>query len=119
VAALDFGDIDLREKPFKENITDVIAGDIIYDNDITEKFIGFLTKLKEVKVGSSPIFVHVAMEKRFVFTIADLDTRAPAYDFFIEQLVGIGLKYQHLETNFQQYLCYEKSPELILIKVEI
>ena len=66
VAALDFGDTDLKEEPLIENITDVIAGDIIYDNDITEKFIGFLTKLKEVKVGSSPIFVHVAMEKRYL-----------------------------------------------------
>ena len=31
----------------------------------------------------------------------------------------MGLKYQHLESNFQQYLCYEKSTELILIKIEI
>ena len=65
VAALDFADTDFKEEPYIENITDVIAGDIIYDNEITEKFIGFLTKLKEVKVGSSPIFVHVAMEKRY------------------------------------------------------
>ena len=66
VAALDFGDTKLKEAPFIENITDVIAGDIIYDNNITEKFNGVLTKLKALKVGSSPIFVHVAMEKRYL-----------------------------------------------------
>jgi len=119
VAALDFGDTDLNEEPFIETITDVVAGDIIYDNDITEKFLLFLTKLQMRQVGSSPIFVHVAMEKRYVFTIADLDTRAPAYDFFLEHLDKMGLKYQHLESNFQQYLCYEKSKELVLIKIEI
>lgn len=67
VAALDFGDTDLNEEPFIETITDVVAGDIIYDNDITEKFLLFLTKLQMRQVGSSPIFVHVAMEKRYLW----------------------------------------------------
>ena len=65
VAALDFGDTDLNEEPFIGTVTDVVAGDIIYDNDITEKFLLFLTKLQMRHVGSSPIFVHVAMEKRY------------------------------------------------------
>ena len=65
VTALDFGNADLKNEPFIENITDVIAGDIIYDNDITEKFLGFLTKLREIRVGLSPIRVHLAMEKRY------------------------------------------------------
>ena len=67
VAALDFGYTDLNEEPFIETITDVVAGDIIYDNDITEKFLLFLTKLQMRQVGSSPIFVHVAMEKRYLW----------------------------------------------------
>ena len=64
VAALDFGDTDLKEEPYIENITDIIAGDIIYDNDITEKFLLFLSKLQMRKIRPSPLFVHVAMEKR-------------------------------------------------------
>ena len=66
VAALDFGDTDLKEESYSyiEHITDIIAGDIIYDNEITEKFLLFLSKLQMRKIRPSPLFVHVAMEKR-------------------------------------------------------
>ena len=61
VKPLDFGD-SLESEDFLENIDTVIAGDIIYDNAITEKFVGFLKKLRQKCPGS--LTVLVALEKR-------------------------------------------------------
>ena len=59
---------------------------------------------------------------RYVFTIAELDTVAPAYDYFEEKLKGLcdkenGLSYSYESTEFPQYFCYEKSKEMIIIKI--
>lgn len=62
VRPLDFGD-NLEKLDFIDNIDTIIAGDIIYDNGITEKFVEFLCRLK-LKVDRS-VSVIVAMEKRY------------------------------------------------------
>ena len=63
VAPLNFGD-DLDDKDFLPDVTEIIAGDIIYDNEITEKFIKFISKLQQ-KLVKRPFNIHVALEKRF------------------------------------------------------
>ena len=65
VAPLNFGD-DLDDKDFLPDVTEIIAGDIIYDDEITEKFIKFISKLQQ-KLVKRPINIHVAVEKRFDF----------------------------------------------------
>lgn len=117
IRSLDFGD-DVDKFEYFVNVETIIAGDIIYDNDVTEKFVKFLCHLK-AKVKKK-VSVIVAMEKRYVFTVADLDTVAPAYDFFLEMLSTVkeDLSYEHIEANFPQYFCYERSTEMLLIKIE-
>ena len=61
---------------------------------------------------------------RFVFTLADLDTVAPAFDFFVEQLALLSTEkgraeYQEIDLDFPQYFCYERSQEMIMIKIEL
>ena len=61
---------------------------------------------------------------RFVFTLADLDTVAPAFDFFMEKLNDMseetaGTEYQQVPLDFPQYFCYERSKEMIMMKIEL
>jgi len=119
VKPLDFGD-NLETEEYLEEIDTVIAGDIIYSDDITEKFLNFLKNLRQKSTRSLTVFV--AMEKRFVFTLADLDTVAPAFDFFMEKLALMSAEnqrteYQEIELDFPQYFCYERSNEMIMIKI--
>jgi len=79
VRALDFGD-NLEGLDFINDVDVIAAGDIIYDNLITDKFIEFLQKYHKNKAGST--VAYIALEKRYVFTIADLDTVAPAFDYW-------------------------------------
>ena len=61
VKPLEFGD-DLEAAEYLETVDVVLAGDIIYDNDITDKFITFLKKLR--KKSRRNLTVLVALEKR-------------------------------------------------------
>jgi len=119
VHALDFED-NLEKMDFLDDVDVIVAGDIIYDNMITDKFIEFLEKYQRKKARAT--IVYIALEKRYVFTIAELDTVAPAYDYFEEKLKGLcdkenGLSYSYESTEFPQYFCYEKSKEMIIIKI--
>ena len=61
VKPLDFGD-DLETAEYLETVDVVLAGDCVYDNEITDKFVIFLTKLR--KKSKRNLTVLVAMEKR-------------------------------------------------------
>ena len=61
VKALEFGD-DLETAEYLEAVDVVLAGDIVYDNDITSQFVTFLNKLR--KKSKRNLTVLVAMEKR-------------------------------------------------------
>merc|ERR1712098_440234 len=119
VRALDFGD-NLEGLDFINDVDVIAAGDINYDNMITDKFIEFLQKYRKKKASST--VAYIALEKRYVFTIADLDTVAPAFDYFEEKLKELcdkdnRLSYSFESTDFPQYFCYEKSQELVIIKI--
>ena len=62
VRALDFGD-NLECFEFIGDVDIIVAGDIIYDNAITEKFMGFLHKCHKKKAKS--VSAYIALEKRF------------------------------------------------------
>ena len=110
-----------------EHFDIVLAGDVIYDDMITTSFVSFIKYL--VSAAKSPVSVIIATEKRYVFTLAELDTVAPAFDFFMAQLAQlvrwggqdsgggerIGLEF--LDTDFPQYFCYERSAEMVLLKL--
>lgn len=58
-----------------------------------------------------------SLEKRYVFTVADMDTVAPAYDHFVNQLANLDIRIELLNTDFKQYFCYEKGKEMVLLKI--
>jgi predicted nicotinamide N-methyase len=102
----------------------ILAGDIIYDDVITAAFVGFMDTVaaRAEETEGNPVTMIIATEKRYVFTLAELDTVAPAYDFFLHQLAELMQKRKrmHLEflnTDFEQYFCYERSKEMILIRL--
>jgi len=114
---------DLSHREDLKPIETVLAGDIIYDDDITEDFMTFIVNLHN-QVTCDKLKFLVALEKRFVFTVADLDTVAPAHDFFIDQLEkfnterklhNISIKY--IDLDFPQHFCYERSKDLMMLEI--
>ena len=63
---------------------------------------------------------YVALEKRFVFTIADLDSVAPMYEEFLRCVERHKLNWsvEHLKTDFPQYFRYQRLDQLILMKIQ-
>ena len=122
VKALDFKS-DLMQRDDLKNIEIVLAGDVIYDDDITEDFIKFIVNLHN-KVTCDILKFIVALEKRFVFTLADLDTVAPAHDFFVDQLKNFNtnnnthkITTQIMDLDFPQHFCYERSKDMVMLEI--
>ncbi len=126
VAALDFSrDTTLiQQEPFDL----VLAGDVIYDDDITSSFVSFIGQLaSRAGLQKRTMSVVIATEKRYVFTLAELDTVAPAFDFFMNQLdqlmmqqtrdQGKRMDLEFQNIDFPQYFCYERSKEMVLLKL--
>lgn len=67
--------------------------------------------------------VYVALEKRYVFTLADLDTMAPCYEYFLQRFNDarktIDWKLEMVDIDFPQYFDYERSKELIIMKLSV
>ncbi|XP_034951555.1 methyltransferase-like protein 22 [Chelonus insularis] len=96
----------------------ILAADVIYDNDITEGFVNTLAKLFN---SDNRRVAFVALEKRFVFTISDLDSVAPMYEEFIYCIKRKNLKWkiEMLKTDFPQYFQYNRVSHMILMKIYI
>lgn len=96
---------------------------MIYDNDITDYFIKTLERILDPndanRLKDKEIFI--ALEKRYVFTVADLDTMAPCYEYFLQRIdemrKQINWKLEPVDTHFPQYFKYERSKELIIMKL--
>jgi len=122
VKPLDFKS-DLSQQEYLRPIEIVLAGDVIYDDDITEDFMAFIVNLHN-QVTCDTLKFLVALEKRFVFTVADLDTVAPAHDFFIDQLEKFNtrnklhkISIRNIELDFPQHFCYERSKDMLMLEI--
>lgn len=102
-----------------ENFDLIVAGDIIYDDDITDAFIDYLESVWQVDCS---VEVLISLEKRFVFTLEALDTVAPAYDYFQSKLTSqeqlYDLRVQDISVNFKQYFCYDKESHMVLLSIK-
>ncbi|KDR21190.1 methyltransferase-like protein 22 isoform X2 [Zootermopsis nevadensis] len=103
------------------NVTVILVADVIYDNDVTEAFVNTLQRLLSTPPGKT---VYVALEKRYVFTVADLDSVAPCYEYFLQCLqkaqerpAGSQWQVEQLPINFPQYFNYERVKELVLWRI--
>lgn len=67
--------------------------------------------------------VYIALEKRYVFTLAELDTMAPCYEYFLQCINEVGKitnwKLESVDIDFPQYFDYERSKELIIMKLHL
>lgn len=96
---------------------------VIYDNDITDFFIKTIERILNVNDlnRSKDKIVYITLEKRYVFTLADLDTMAPCYEYFLQRFnearKTIDWKLEMVDIDFPQYFDYERSKELIIMKL--
>lgn len=98
---------------------------MIYDNDITDDFVKTLVRIIDPSDYncSKDKEIYIALEKRYVFTLADLDTTAPCYEYFLQNIRDVqktmNLKFELIDIDFPQYFIYERSKELILMKLSL
>lgn len=96
---------------------------MIYDNDITDCFIKTLQRILDENDlnRNKDKNVYIALEKRYVFTLAELDTMAPCYEYFLQCINDVrkttNWKLELLDIDFPQYFDYERSKELVIIKL--
>lgn len=94
---------------------------VIYDDRLTESFMKILEELLNTPPTKSII---IALEKRYVFTVADLESVAPCYETFLSLLEKCkcrNLKHQwtieQIPVDFPQYFKYDRVKELVLWKI--
>ena len=104
----------------------IFIADCIYDNEITDCLFSTLLSLV-MSSEKEEVAVIFTIEKRTNFTLADLNIKAPAYDYFRQKLSllqkesMIDLKrnvtYEQIPIKFMKYLNYERTNFLELWKV--
>ncbi|XP_039965225.1 methyltransferase-like protein 22 isoform X2 [Bactrocera tryoni] len=102
-----------------DNCDIVVAADVIYDDDLTNAFIHVIDVLFERgRLSGKNKTVLIALEKRYVFTLSDLDTTAPMFEYFLKQTIHKPWLFEYIDTNsFPQYFEYDRSRHLVLLKV--
>lgn len=67
--------------------------------------------------------IFIALEKRYVFTVADLESLAPCYEYFLSGIEAIryrkNWKFESIPIDFPQYFQYERVKELVLLKLSL
>ncbi|KAL1129369.1 hypothetical protein AAG570_013896 [Ranatra chinensis] len=99
----------------------VLAADVVYDDSLTEAFVETLTKILSTEKKKT---IFVALEKRYVFTVADLDTVAPCYEYFLECIRRVWNKppmsqwgMKSLSINFARYFIYKRNSDIVLWQI--
>lgn len=101
----------------------LIAFSVIYDDDITDEFIHTLAQIldpADYNVQRNKE-IYIALEKRYVFTLSELDTSAPCYEYFLRTIeplrVRNGWKMETISIDFPQYFEYGRVRDLVLLKL--
>ncbi|XP_054014871.1 methyltransferase-like protein 22 isoform X1 [Hylaeus anthracinus] len=97
--------------------TIILAADVIYDENITEGFVQTLVKLLDSEI---PKVAYITLEKRFVFTTANMDTTAPMYEDFLKcfETHNLNWRIEYIKIDFPQYFKYDRVKYMILLKIE-
>ncbi|XP_071629169.1 methyltransferase-like protein 22 isoform X1 [Temnothorax longispinosus] len=105
----------LEERLQSANV--VLAADVIYDDKITDGFVRTLMKLLHTKKKKT---IYVALEKRYVFTVADLDTTAPMYEEFLRCVEKYKMNWSvdYINIDFPRYFKYDRVKHLVLMKIQ-
>ena len=90
---------------------------------MTDAFIHTLEKLLRPDKENVPKVIFIALEKRYVFTVAHMESLAPCYEYFLDGIEKIrykhGWKFQSIPIDFPQYFEYERVKELVLLKLSL
>ena len=123
VFPLDLKDFT-KDTKFRE-IDIVIGADEIYDNDVTDGVINFLQWILHDSSRGNLEFIFT-IDKRYIFTIDDMETVAPSYEYFMSQLTDLdqtgawNIKIEEIPADqIHQTFCYERSPDLCLILIKL
>ncbi|CAH1400202.1 unnamed protein product [Nezara viridula] len=123
VLPLDFYSDHYSEELTKklENVDIILAADVIYDNDLTEAFVKTLIKLLNTPKKKK---FYIALEKRYVFTLADMDTVAPCYEHFLSIFLKASRRspmcawrVKEMNIDFEQRFKYERSKHLVMWEI--
>ncbi|VEN62244.1 unnamed protein product [Callosobruchus maculatus] len=88
---------------------------LVYDDSLTDAFMSTVCKLLGPSGARS---IYVALEKRYVFTIADCDSVAPCYEYFLQCLKQAkGIKSEEVALDFPQCFRYDRVKELVMWKL--
>ncbi|XP_067003888.2 methyltransferase-like protein 22 isoform X2 [Anabrus simplex] len=90
----------------------------IYDNDLTEEFVKTLVKILSIPPKKT---IFIALEKRYVFTVSDLECVAPCYEHFLscfnKARSGSHWQVNQIPIDFPQYFNYDRVKELVLWRI--
>ncbi|KAF4524439.1 hypothetical protein B566_EDAN013457 [Ephemera danica] len=94
----------------------VLAADVIYDDILTEAFVKTLKRLLSTPPSKT---VYMALEKRYVFTLADFDSVAPCFEHFLRCIdkPDFPWKLESISCDFPQYFNYQRTNELAMWKI--
>ena len=76
---------------------------------------GLIQSTQNMRTRTPKTFV----EKRAnIFLCQELDVVAPAYDHFTAKLNQMkNIRVEYLYTSFKQFFCYERSKDMVLMKI--
>lgn len=105
--------------------TDVfLAADVIYDNELTDALIATIDRLlgePSPRPEGGGRTIYIALEKRYVFTVADMESLAPCYEYFLAGIERLRLerrwRFESVPIDFPQYFEYERVKELVLLRL--
>ncbi|XP_067673738.1 methyltransferase-like protein 22 isoform X2 [Haliotis asinina] len=104
------------------NVSLILAAEVIYDPDLTDAFFSMATQVMSRPPAKT---LYMTLEKRLVFTVADLDVVSPAYEHFremIQELSGLcvdGVTFHccQIHCDFPQYFTYDRHKHLELWQI--
>ncbi|XP_046581906.1 methyltransferase-like protein 22 isoform X1 [Haliotis rubra] len=105
-----------------DSVSLILAAEVIYDPDLTDAFFSTVTQLMSRPPAKT---LYMTLEKRLVFTLADLDVVSPAYEHFremIQELSGLcvdGVTFHccQIHCDFPQYFTYDRHKHLELWQI--
>lgn len=106
----------------------ILAADLVYDFDVTDGIMSLISMWISSGSEKKKKRFLASVEKRYIFTVDDLDTVAPSYDYFCQQLTQLEqqlnsdkctVEISEIEQDtFKQSFCYDRNKELTLVQVD-
>ncbi|XP_078663933.1 methyltransferase-like protein 22 [Branchiostoma floridae x Branchiostoma belcheri] len=86
--------VDLED--LEKNVDIILAADVAYDNELTD---GFFRSVFSLMTCGQPKTLYVALERRYNFTLEDLDVTCKSYDHFRTCLSDLEGEYECIEES--------------------